>query len=323
MKKLTAVSLFSGCGGFDLGVAKCGVDIIWANDIDNYAASAYRFLFPDVEFIHDNIQNITKIPTADILIGCYPCTGFSEAARRRWRDRGGRNLKNNPMNFLFEEYLRAIDLVKPKFIFVENVRGMLSASDGYFINQQIEGFKSLGFNKIQYKLLSAEKFGVPQSRKRVFIVGIHNTVTDFDYKFPSETHGENKENRIKTLNDAIGDMPLWPKGEYSETEFHGHFLTRNRKRSWDEPGFTVVAQSSHVPLHPMGEAMVKIGRDNWSLCGDQNRRLSWKECAAIQGLPPFMQIDGSLNAKYKVIGNSVPPKLAEAVVRPVIEFLNG
>ena len=323
MKKLTAVSLFSGCGGFDLGIANCGVDIIWANDVDYHAASAYRSLFPDVEFVHDDIRNISKIPHADILIGCYPCTGFSEAARRKWKDREDRDLMNNPMNFLFKEFLRAIEIVKPKFIFVENVRGMLSASNGFFINEQIEGFKSLGFERIKYKLLSAEKFGVPQSRKRVFIVGTHSSVSDFGYQFPNETHGNDKNKPIVSLYDAIGNMPLWPEGDFSETKFHGHFLTRNRKRLWKDPSFTIVAQSSHVPLHPMGKPMIKMGKDNWSLQGYQNRRLSWKECAIIQGLPSSIEIDGALNAKYKIIGNSVPPKLAEAVAKPVVEFLNS
>jgi len=323
MKRLTAVSLFSGCGGFDLGVSNCGVDMIWANDIDYHAASAYRSLFPDVEFVHDDIRNISIIPTADVLIGCYPCTGFSEAARRKWKNRESRDLMLNPMNFLFREFLRAIDLVKPKFIFIENVRGMLSASDGYFINEQIEGIKSLGFRNVKFKLLSAEKFGVSQSRKRVFIVGTHKSVKDFEYNFPKETHGNKCENQIVTLEDVIGEMPSWPEGEFSETKFHGHYLTRNRKRNWNQPSFTVVAQSNHIPLHPMGESMVKIGDDNWELRGNENRRLSWKECAAIQGLPLSIDIDGNLNAKYKVIGNSVPPKLAEAVAKPVIEFLKG
>ena len=168
MSKLTAVSLFSGCGGFDLGIKECGVDIIWANDIDYHAASAYKSIFKDVEFVHDDIRNIDAFPNADILIGCYPCTGFSQAAKRKWKHRTERDLLSNPNNFLFQEFLRALKAVKPKFIFIENVQGMLSASNGYFLNEQIRGLKNLGFEDVQMKLLNAADYGLPQTRKRVF-----------------------------------------------------------------------------------------------------------------------------------------------------------
>lgn len=317
---LKAVSLFSGCGGFDLGISSLGVDIIWANDIDRHAVSAYKSLFPNTEMIDDDIRNIKNIPSADILIGCYPCTGFSEAAKRKWKSRNSRDLKSNPNNFLFLEFLRAIDIVKPKFIFIENVRGMLSASSGYFINEQIKGLQSRGFKQVKYQLMSADDYGVPQSRKRVFIVGVHESVDGFNYDFVSPTHNKSKK---LTLRDAIGDMPEWPEGEFSTTVFHGHYLTRNRKRSWDKPSYTIVAQADHVPLHPMGDPMQKVGKDKWKLTGDLNRRLSWRECAAIQGLPINMNIDGGINAKYKVIGNSVPPRLAYNVGKPVIDFLKS
>lgn len=84
MPKLTAISLFSGCGGFDYGASLSGIDVIWANDIDHVAASAYRSLLPGTEFVIADVRTIKLFPFADILIGCYPCTGFSIAARRKW-----------------------------------------------------------------------------------------------------------------------------------------------------------------------------------------------------------------------------------------------
>lgn len=323
MSKLSAVSLFSGCGGFDLGLAQAGVDIIWANDIDYHAASAYKSLFKGVEFIHEDIQKISKFPSAEILIGCYPCTGFSEAAKRKWKNRTSRSLLKNPKNFLFKEFLRAIKQVKPKFIFIENVQGMLSAANGYFLNEQLDGLNGLGFEDVHMKLLNSEDYGLAQSRKRVFIVGVHKSVKEFQYKFPDPTHGKSKNLPVKSLHDVIGDMPKWPTGEYSDHVYHGHFLTRNRKRGWNQPSFTIVATASHVPLHPMGEPMIKLGKDHWALQGAENRRLSWRECAVIQGLPIDIQIDGNLNAKYKVVGNSVPPIMAKTVSSPVVEFLNS
>jgi DNA (cytosine-5)-methyltransferase 1 len=317
---MKAVSLFSGCGGFDLGLTRCGAEIIWANDVDHHAASAYRSIFPDTEFIHKDIRKIDHFPQAEILIGCYPCTGFSLAARRNWKDRTDRDLLDDSRNFLFLEFLRAIDQVKPKFVFVENVRGMLSASGGYFFKEQLEGLASRGFHKVEHRLLSGEEYGLAQSRKRVFMVGIHESVEDCNYTIPDPTHGKNGVRTIQTLRDVIGDMPEWPEGEFNAGKFHGHYLTRNRKRNWDDPSFTIVANQSHIPLYPGGEPMSYVKKDTWKLNGDLNRRLSWKECAAIQGLPLTMEVDGGLSAKYKVVGNAVPPLLAETVSRPIIEF---
>ena len=96
-KPLTAVSLFSGCGGFDWGAAQAGVKIIWANDCDPAAAAAYRSLFPAVKFHEGDIREVEEFPKADVLIGCYPCTGFSEAAKRNTpHSNKERDLRENP-----------------------------------------------------------------------------------------------------------------------------------------------------------------------------------------------------------------------------------
>ncbi|MHB1127977.1 MAG: DNA cytosine methyltransferase [Bacillota bacterium] len=322
MSKLTAISLFSGCGGFDWGVTQAGVKIIWANDIDSYAASAYKSIFPNVPFKHEDVRNIEKFPEADILIGCYPCTGFSVAARRRWKDREERNLLNTEGNFLYKEFLRALEQTKPKYFFVENVTGMVSALSGWFFQQQLEGFKNLGYFP-KMKLLRAPDYGVPQSRKRIFIVGIRNDVYKrFDYSYPAPTHGPGTSHNYISLRATIGSMDLWPTGEFSELPFHGHYLTRNRKRNWDDISYTIVANLSHVPLHPHGEPMKYVSKDNWILQGDFNRRLSWRECAKIQGLPDHIVPQGSLDNKYRVIGNAVPPAFGKALLEPIIEYEN-
>ncbi len=318
MKKLTAVSLFSGCGGFDLGIKRHGVKILWANDIDAHAATAYKSIHSKTEFFNQDIKSINELPTADILIGCYPCTGFSLGARRRWKENPTRNLHENDKNFLFQEFLRACDLVKPKLIFIENVRGMLSADKGYFLEQQLNGFKSKGFENVQVQLLNAADYGVPQTRHRAFFVGFHKSLGDVPYTFPAREFGKGAGNNWKSLMSAIGDMHEWPEGEFYDGVFHGHFLTRNRKRMWHEPSYTIVADSHHVPLHPLGEAMSFVSKDKWRLNGKLNRRLSWRECARIQGLPDTIDIHGTLSDKYRVIGNSVPPDLAEFVSKDAI-----
>ena len=323
MKKLQAISLFSGCGGFDLGATKAGIEIIWANDIDEDASKAYRSILPNVDFHLGDIQKIGNFPQADILIGCYPCTGFSLGARRRNKNFETRDLYNIKGNFLYTEFLRALKQIKPKYLFVENVRGMLSAEDGWFFNQQLEGFKEAGYTP-QYKLLKAEGYGVAQARRRIFIVGVRKDLHDFKYHFPEPTHGLKKEKHFKFLQDLLYSMDRWPEGEYFDGPFHGHYLTRNRKRSWDELSYTIVANSHHVPLHPMGKPMLKVGKDNWKLRGNENRRLSWRECAILQDLPhELLDIDSSLKAKYKVIGNAVPPILGKKLIEPVVKYENS
>lgn len=320
MINLTAISLFSGCGGFDYGVAQEGVDVIWANDIDPVAIKAYRSIMPNTEMIPGDIRDIDDYPDADILIGCYPCTGFSLAARRKWKSRTDRNLMQIEGNFLYEEFLKVLNINQPKYFFVENVRGMVSALNGWFFQNQLEGFEKCGY-QVTYTTLNAVDFGVAQTRQRVFIVGVRNDIADdFAYKFEEPAHSFNSAKSTITLKDVIGDMELWPEGEFYDQKFHGHFLTRNRKRSWDQPSYTIVANASHVPLHPAGEPMVFVEKDKWALQGDFNRRLSWRECARIQGLPDHIDPCDSLLANYRVVGNSVPPAFGSALLRPIIKY---
>ncbi len=319
---LDAVSLFSGCGGFDYGATQAGLRIIWANDKDPHTLAAYKSILPNVPMLIQDIRKVEKFPTADVLIGCYPCTGFSIAARRRGKDGKERNLMETEGNFLYKEYLRALSCVKPKYFFVENVLGMASAMKGWFFEEQLKGFRELGYTP-KPALLHGVQYGLPQDRKRVFIVGVRNDIAqDYEYEFPKPTHGIGLL-PFRTIRDAIGNMPLMPYGEFLESGFHGHYLTRNRKRHWDSPSYTIVANSSHVPLHPAGDPMIQTGKDKWELRGDVNRRLSWRECARIQGLPNHIEPDGSLDDKYRVIGNAVPPLFAQVIIRPIIDYEEG
>ena len=317
---LTAVSLFSGCGGFDLGAIQAGVKIIWANDIDKYAAQAYKMMLPDVSFNLGDIRDFKVFPKADILIGCYPCTGFSIAARRRAKGADSRNLFNTEGNFLYLEFMKVLKQIKPKYFFVENVHGMMNAIDGWFFQQQIAGFEKLKYTP-KYKMMKATDYGAPQDRKRIFIVGVRNDIAEnYNYEFPKPTYGPGTKKSYRTMKDVLSDMDPWPKGEFSMDTFHGHYLTRNRKRKWTEPSFTIVANHSHVPLHPMGRSMINIGEDSWALQGKSNRRLSWKECRILQCLPSRLDPDIDLIHKYTVVGNAVPPVFAKALLKPIVKY---
>ena len=115
----TAVSLFSGCGGSDTGVHHLGIDILMANDIIPYARDVYLTNLPETEYILQDIRKLENFPSADLLLGCYPCQGFSQ---------GGLRQANNKLNFLYKEFARALGQIKPKAIIVENVNGMLRSN---------------------------------------------------------------------------------------------------------------------------------------------------------------------------------------------------
>jgi DNA (cytosine-5)-methyltransferase 1 len=317
--RLRGVSLFAGCGGFDWGATQAGVDIIWANDNDEHAAAAYQSVFPKVQFNLDDVRNISVFPKAEVLIGCYPCTGLSVAARRRWKNSPTRNLDELEGNFLYWSFLRALKQIRPRYFFVENVVGMITADNGWFFNEQVTRFSDAGYS-VQNEVLNAVDFGVPQTRKRVFIVGVRNDIRDFRYEFPRPTHGLTGLPPRVVLRDVLRKCPKWTDDDLFDGSFHGHYLTRNRKRAWHESSYTIVANAHHVPLHPKGSPMKFVKKDTWVLQGRENRRLSWRECSLLQGLPGTTVPTGTTFDKYRVVGNAVPPAFGEQLLKPVVSY---
>jgi len=177
--KPTVVGLFSGCGGLDLGFKQAGFDILWANDFDQDSVTTYKQNIGD----HITLGDITKIPSKDIpsgfdvLLGGFPCQGFSIANSKR-------SMKDE-RNFLYLEMLRIIKDKKPKFFVAENVKGILSIEKGAVIKMIVKDFEKLGY-KVDYRLLTASDYGVPQHRQRVFIIG--NRLGK-ENPYPKITHG--------------------------------------------------------------------------------------------------------------------------------------
>ena len=180
--KLKTVSLFSGCGGLDLGFIQQGFDVIWANDIFKEALYTYKHNIGD----HIVLGDITKIKSQaipdnfDILLGGFPCQGFSIANKNR-------SMKDK-RNFLYKEILRILKDKQPKCFVVENVKGLLSIQKGKVIEMIVSDFRKIGYH-VDYKLLKASEYGVPQHRERVFIMG--NRMGEKNL-FPTKTHGENE-----------------------------------------------------------------------------------------------------------------------------------
>lgn len=342
--KINVISLFSGCGGLDLGIELAGLaavigeekameafnnqelfdktreesifHTIYSNDLFKEANESYRINFPKVFQQELDIRKVKAFPKADLVLGGFPCPGFSEAGPR---------LIDDERNFLYIHFIRCLLHAKPSAFIAENVKGMLTLGKGEVINQIVQDFESAGY-KVKFKLVNSREYGVPQIRERVFIVGIRDDL-DFDYEHPEPTHGEGKIPFV-TLRDAIGDLKHNP-GDWFEGGFSPIYLSRNRKKRWDEQSFTIQASGRQAPLHPSGPEMRKLGPDKWELPGNesQHRRLSVKEIARIQTFPDWftfsnggnmkVQKNNRLDKQYKQIGNAVPVLLAKAMAMPL------
>ena len=202
--------------------------------------------------------------------------------------------------------------------------GLLTLGHGTVFLQMKKDFEAAGYTVV-HRLLNASDYGVPQTRERVFIIGVRQDIP-FHYEFPSALPAP-----TPTLRDTIGDLEREP-GDYYEGSFSSMYLSRNRKKRWDQPSFTIQASARHAPLHPSGAAMVKVDKDHWQLRGDINRRLSVREIARIQTFPDWFEFSSGsetktakaqrLNKIYKQIGNAVPVRLALAVFEPIARFFH-
>jgi len=207
MTKKTLISLFSGAGGMDLGFKNAGYNILWANDFEKDAVVTYK------NNISKNIVfgDITKIESCDIpgkpgkidvVIGGFPCQGFSIANIKRSME--------DSRNFLYLELLRVIKDKKPKFFVAENVKGLLSMQHGEVLEMILQDFRELGYN-VDYQILNAADYGVPQSRERVIIIGnrlgISNPFPQKEYGYQEPNLFNNNSYELKpyeTVKKAIG-----------------------------------------------------------------------------------------------------------------------
>lgn len=308
---MKAVSLFSGCGGSDAGLIAAGFDVVMANDILPYARDVYLANHPATDYIVRDVSKIENYPSADLLAGCYPCQGFSQ---------GGLRDPSHKYNKLYEKFRDALVKIKPKAFVVENVSGMVRKNFRHLLDDQLKVFRDAGYT-VKAEVLNAADYGVAQERRRIIIVGIRSEI-DFEYQFPAATHGSDGLIKKSSIRDAIDDLPEWPDGEFYDRDFHWYYLSRDRRNGWDETSRTIVANPRHMPLHPSSPKMIKVQHNEWKFENDGlARRFSYREASRLQGFDRgfiFPETENaSLDMKYKVVGNAVPPPLFEAVVRAI------
>src|SRR5574344_352618 len=198
---MKVVSLFSGAGGLDLGFVMAGHEIVWANALYEDATKTYALNLGD-HIVCKNIMDIpsTDIPDCDIVIGGFPCQGFSVANTKR--------NEADSRNVLYKELIRVIEAKRPKFFLAENVKGLLSFCKGKVFRMILSDFESMGY-RVQYKLFNAANYGVPQKRERVIIVGTRADI-NLTFEFPQETHAQHPALRQKpwlTVGEALSNLP--------------------------------------------------------------------------------------------------------------------
>lgn len=305
--RMDIVSLFSGAGGLDLGMLQSGNNIIWANDIDADAVQTYRMNI-GMHIVHDDIKNVDvdEIPDCDVVIGGFPCQGFSLANLRRGVD--------DERNQLYRFFCNVVARKHPRYFIAENVKGILSIGGGEVIKYILESFENLGYYVHLHKVNMAD-YGVPQMRQRVIIVGERQDLYEnVKFKFPEPTHsGKGILEPWVSIEQAISHYPdpdttnEIPNHIYSEYKVVYRNFTAHRQTDPHKPSPTILAR----------------GNGKGGVCAiphyNGNRRLTVRESAAVQTFPDNFVFYGSKTSCYRQIGNAVPPlfsrKLGDELIR--------
>jgi DNA (cytosine-5)-methyltransferase 1 len=292
-KALKIGSLFCGAGGFDLGFINAGHKVLWAFDNDPDCIATYKKNIGRHAEVEDVSRvNFLKLPKVNLIIGGFPCQGFSMANKHR--ELGDKR------NLLYKQFVRAVKEIKPEYFLAENVRGILSLEKGRAIKQIVEEFGQAGY-VVECKLINASDFNVPQNRIRVLIWGIRKGLS-IKREWPKETSREKK----KTVGEALKYIPE-PSSRHGLKNHVGSkykITNRNfigcRPTNPDKPCPTIIARGNgkggvNAIQHPKN-----------------HRRMTVREQALIQTFPINFEFVGSMSSCYRQIGNAVPVKLAEA-----------
>ncbi|MCD5481155.1 DNA cytosine methyltransferase [Lactobacillus delbrueckii subsp. bulgaricus] len=343
-KPINVVSLFSGCGGMDLGFrgdfsflgkkyTKNPFNIIFSNDIFKQAADMYEDNFG----LKVERRDVKELDTdkdfpdeeVDVVLGGFPCQTFSYAGKRKGL--------SDPRGQLYLQMIRVVDHYKPKMFIAENVDGIRNSRtniDGEHVDTSaldtiLQDFDSHGYN-VQYHVLLAADYGVPQMRRRVIIMGIRKDLGDItDEYYPAQLYDETGEitgRKWLTAKDAIDDLwgkenkttiPNHTSRDISKAKFYpGRKMQGNNRIQADRPSPTIRAEHhGNIEAHYRYTKEDPNDMSGW-------RRLSVRECARLQSFPDSYNFTASASSAYKAIGNAVPPVLAWNIARSVYYTLS-
>lgn len=355
--RMLAIDLFSGAGGLCLGMKSAGVKVVLSNELESDFAKTHELNFPEVKMLNQDIAAVDfraelksmglEPGEVHIVAGGPPCQGFSTVGKKNIGD---------PRNSLFAQFLRAVEEVRPGYVIFENVSGFKRMYSGSIYKKVLEGLADQGFDHVS-GILNVRDFGAPQSRERTIILAWRRGLRPLSLPMP--THGASKP--FLTLMEAISDLPTLnpgeeradylcdPKNEYQRS-MRGKNTLPLTEHSCARYGDRMRLVMSKVPsggsvldlpeeLRPKGyfkntyarllpdapspTITRNFGTPSSSRCIHpwQNRALSTREGARIQGFPDHYRFHGSKCRKNLQIGNAVPPILGEVLARQVIESL--
>lgn len=306
MKEWTVISMFSGCGGMDLGFIggfsflKYDYElnpfkIIWANEINSAACKTYKVNI-GIEIVEGDIrEKIHSLPkSADVIIGGFPCQDISINGKML----GLEGLRSS----LYKYMVEAVEIVRPKVFVAENVGGLFLKKNCNVLSKILSDFERTDYN-LHYSLYHAEDYGVPQTRERVFIVGTRKDFPKFVPPIPTEISPVTAKEALQDLENMDEDKDfshIWSKALVSGEQ-------GNRKLVANRPGYTIRAEChGNIQFH-------------YSL----PRRISMREAARIQSFPDTFVFPCGLRETERQIGNAVPPVLSWHLANSVKRVLEG
>ena len=337
-REYKAIDLFSGAGGLHLGFERAGFDIELCIDNDNLVERTHRRNFPNIPMINKDICTVTSNEIrgylssgkVDVIIGGPPCQGFSTIGKRVSSDPEKR-AKKDPRNELVLTYAKLIRELKPKFIVMENVKGILTLQGGEYLKNVLQQLADAGYSA-EYKLINMADYGVPEIRERVIIIGNR---LGMPVEFPIPDHSDNPndglpmwENCWDAIKDleSLGDMPEFNHVALKHTEknierykmipeggrlpedalppelYRKNFGNTFKRPSRSKPALTMVPGNDAFPIHPT-----------------LNRSLTVREAARIQTFPDSMIFEGNRRQQGHQVGNAVPPLFSQKLASFILE----
>jgi DNA (cytosine-5)-methyltransferase 1 len=343
--KLNVVELFCGCGGTSLGFEMAGFNIALGIDIHIPSIQTFTHNHPKTSVILGDIKNISpNIVTdllhrkrIDVLIAGVPCQGFSLNNKKRHID--------DNRNYLYKEFIKFVEVLKPRSVMLENVSGMVSTGD--IVNQITNEVGAASGLTINHHLLDAQDYGVPQKRKRLVFIGLENEMFQLDEVTP--THGDYCDKPFNTVRDAIGDLPSLFAGQsintYDKapsTEYqtlmrrNSHVLMNHEAPNHPQETIDKIkATRPGCPMYPKFRQRIRLAWESLSptqVSGgirpqfqfghpEDARGLTIRERCRIQSFPDTFYVAGGIVQGRVQTGNAVPPLLAKAVAMALKEKL--
>ena len=357
--KLIAIDLICGCGGFSYGFKQAGFKMALGIDMWKDATTTYKHNFPEASVINEDITLVDaetimkkagcKEGEIDVIIGGPPCQGFSLSGKR---------MIDDPRNKLYKSFVSLVEQIQPKVFVMENVPGLIRLFGGKVKEEVLSDFSAIGY-RVKVQQLSSDDYGVPQQRKRVFFVGINEKIfnENVEFVFPKPTHGVGLKN-VVTCKDAISDLDFVPDDvslgeniEYSlpaindyqrkmrigSSMIKNHSITIHKEQT--KQIIAMVPDGGNykdLPVELQSTRKVNIAwtrmnsekpcftidtGHNHHFHYKENRVPTVRESARIQSFPDVFEFIGIKTSQLKQVGNAVPPLLAEAIAKQVIEVI--